>query len=252
MSVPSVSSGSPAGGLVSFLTTHHCSGVCAHDSCFLSIIRGFRHGAWYGAKIRFPHALVMTFLFRGGSFTDKMRDIFNATFQHSRNLALYVSLYKLVTCLMRHFRGVESPINSLVGGAVGGAIMFGSNNPVNSQINMYVMSRVILGGVKALSANGYLPTEQHIPHAYTIYAATTWALVMYLFEFQKKHLQKSLTTSMTYLYQSDTTTTRARKPTNRNDLTQTNVIFLFLFCLYSESNQWPQLTEGGFLDWFLA
>ncbi len=32
----------------------------------LSIIKGFRNGAVYGAKIRFPHALVMTFLFRGG------------------------------------------------------------------------------------------------------------------------------------------------------------------------------------------
>jgi peroxisomal membrane protein 4 len=30
----------------------------------LSIIKGFRNGAVYGAKIRFPHALVMTFLFR--------------------------------------------------------------------------------------------------------------------------------------------------------------------------------------------
>jgi hypothetical protein len=30
----------------------------------LSIIKGFRNGAVYGAKIRFPHSLVMTFLFR--------------------------------------------------------------------------------------------------------------------------------------------------------------------------------------------
>lgn len=34
----------------------------------LSIIKGFRNGAVYGAKIRFPHALVMTFLFRGGRY----------------------------------------------------------------------------------------------------------------------------------------------------------------------------------------
>jgi peroxisomal membrane protein 4 len=32
----------------------------------LAIVKGFRNGAVYGAKIRFPHALVMTFLFRGG------------------------------------------------------------------------------------------------------------------------------------------------------------------------------------------
>jgi peroxisomal membrane protein 4 len=35
-----------------------------HD--LLAIIKGFRNGAVYGAKIRFPHALVMTLLFRDG------------------------------------------------------------------------------------------------------------------------------------------------------------------------------------------
>ncbi|XP_047627251.1 peroxisomal membrane protein 4 isoform X2 [Phacochoerus africanus] len=32
----------------------------------LAMIKGFRNGAVYGAKIRAPHALVMTFLFRSG------------------------------------------------------------------------------------------------------------------------------------------------------------------------------------------
>ena len=179
-------------------------------------------GLWYGAKIRFPHALVMTFLFRSGSLTDKFRDIFSATWQHSRNLACYVSIYKLVCCLMRHFRGVESPLNSLVGGAIGGAAIFGANTPVNAQINMYVMSRVIIGGVKAASANGLLPApgDSAIPHIYTLYGAVTWAAVMYLFEFQQKHLQRSLTTSMTYLYH--------------------------------ESNVWPQINDSSVIDWFLG
>uniref|UniRef100_A0A671PIW8 Wu:fe02h09 n=1 Tax=Sinocyclocheilus anshuiensis TaxID=1608454 RepID=A0A671PIW8_9TELE len=33
----------------------------------LAVVRGFRNGAVYGAKIRAPRALVMTFLFRSGS-----------------------------------------------------------------------------------------------------------------------------------------------------------------------------------------
>lgn len=206
------------GGLLSSLLTCHCQGVCPHDSCFLAVLRGFRHGLVYGAKIRFPHALVMTFLFRDGTFMEKMKDILNATYQHSRNLALYVSLYKFVSCLMRHVRGTEDGLNALTAGAIGGAIMFGTNTPVNAQINMYVMSRVILGGVKAMNDYGYIPD---VPHAYTLFAAATWALVMYLFEFHKKHLQKSLTSSMTYLYH--------------------------------ESNEWPQLKSAdGILDWFLA
>lgn len=36
-----------------------------HD--ILSILKGFRSGIVYGAKVRFPHALVMTILFKTGS-----------------------------------------------------------------------------------------------------------------------------------------------------------------------------------------
>nr|XP_023405926.1 peroxisomal membrane protein 4 isoform X2 [Loxodonta africana] len=35
----------------------------------LAMVKGFRNGAVYGAKIRAPHALVMTFLFRSGRST---------------------------------------------------------------------------------------------------------------------------------------------------------------------------------------
>jgi peroxisomal membrane protein 4 len=37
-----------------------------HD--LMAIIKGFRNGLVYGAKVRFPHALVMTFLFQSGSY----------------------------------------------------------------------------------------------------------------------------------------------------------------------------------------
>lgn len=36
-----------------------------HDA--LTILKGFRNGVVYGARIRFPHALVMAFLFKSGS-----------------------------------------------------------------------------------------------------------------------------------------------------------------------------------------
>ncbi|XP_076427063.1 peroxisomal membrane protein 4 isoform X3 [Peromyscus maniculatus bairdii] len=35
----------------------------------LAILKGLRNGAVYGVKIRAPHALVMTFLFRSGRST---------------------------------------------------------------------------------------------------------------------------------------------------------------------------------------
>jgi hypothetical protein len=59
-----------------------------HD--VLSILKGARNGAVYGAKIRFPHALVMTYLFTTGTQKQKLTRVFRATQQHSRNLMKFV------------------------------------------------------------------------------------------------------------------------------------------------------------------
>lgn len=40
---------------------------CNHQSCMMSSIKGLRNGIYYGGKIRFMHALVMTILFRKGT-----------------------------------------------------------------------------------------------------------------------------------------------------------------------------------------
>ncbi len=52
-------------------------------------------GAKYGAKIRFPHALVMAFLFRKGTLEEKIRIIVKSTLEHSRNLASFATVYKV-------------------------------------------------------------------------------------------------------------------------------------------------------------
>jgi len=55
--------------------------------------------------------------------------------------------------------------------------------------------------------------------AYQIYAGVCWALVMYLFHFQKGTLQPSLISSMTYLY--------------------------------LDSNTWPNTNENGIIEWLM-
>ena len=87
--------------------------------------------------------------------------------------------------------------NPLLSGFIGGSIMFGTSNPVNSQINMYVMSRVIFGLARLSVEKGYLPEFEHIS---ILFAGVTWALVMFLFEFHSNTLQGSLVNSMNYLY----------------------------------------------------
>ncbi len=57
---------------------------------------------------RFPHALVMTFLFqRDKPLMKNIRSILEATLTHSRNLATFVFCYKSLVCVFRNARGVE-------------------------------------------------------------------------------------------------------------------------------------------------
>jgi peroxisomal membrane protein 4 len=72
-----------------------------HD--LLAVVKGARNGAVYGAKVRFPHALVMVFLFRSGTFRDKVGLVFRATRTHARNLAKFATIYKLGCYLLKHY-----------------------------------------------------------------------------------------------------------------------------------------------------
>ena len=53
-------------------------------------------GARYGFKIRVPHALVMTALFRRDlSSTEKIRSILKLAMEHAGNLAMFAAIYKV-------------------------------------------------------------------------------------------------------------------------------------------------------------
>jgi hypothetical protein len=69
----------------------------------LAIVKGARNGAVYGAKVRFPHALVMVFLFRSGTFRQKVDLVFRATRTHARNLAKFATIYKTVCYLLKWY-----------------------------------------------------------------------------------------------------------------------------------------------------
>lgn len=170
--------------------------ACAHSSCVMSSLRGARNGVYYGAKIRLMHALVMTILFKKGSLKSKVKYIAQLTFEHARNLGKYVFLYKSLCCLLNRIRGKQSPVHSLIAGAACGGLIFGEKSSVNTQIVLYLFSRVVQGTAEALAKRGYLPNWAFYPHLTTI----CWAVVMYLFEDDGTTLQPSLTQSMDYLY----------------------------------------------------
>ncbi|XP_051887584.1 peroxisomal membrane protein 4 isoform X1 [Pristis pectinata] len=165
----------------------------------LAAVKGFRNGVVYGAKIRAPHALVMTFLFKKGSLLDKLKAIALATYTHSRNLALFVFTYKSLLAAQHWWQGEKAQFHSFLAACVGGWLVFGENNHINSQINMYLLSRVLFGLSRLAVEKGYFPETKRDP--FPLFATFVWGLVLWLFEYHPHTLQPSLQSSMTYLYE---------------------------------------------------
>jgi len=150
---------------------------------FLAVLKAARNGAVYGAKVRFPHALVyvplplpllrlpipapkadetaktsMIFLFRSGTIKDKLRLVYKATRTHALNLAKFASIYKVTLLALRQLRPMsnkEGRYDALLAGLLGGYLVFGRASPrshrvssVSQQIVIYVFARAVLSAAK--------------------------------------------------------------------------------------------------------
>ncbi|KAL8939057.1 MAG: hypothetical protein Q9216_003564 [Gyalolechia sp. 2 TL-2023] len=174
----------------------------------LAIVKGARNGFTYGAKIRFPHALVMVFLFRSGTLQEKLRIVFKATFQHARNLATFATIYKTILVLFRKTspEGKESSLHTFLAGLVGGYMVFGRGiqSSVNQQIVIYVFARVVLALARlSVQRGGAIPRELRervTNNAWPVFAALSWAGVMWLYRWHPETIQPSLKSSMKYIY----------------------------------------------------
>jgi len=187
----------------------------------LAVVKAARNGAVYGAKVRFPHALVMVFLFRSGSFREKIGLVLKATRQHARNLAYFATVYKSSMLLIRYLNpansGKESPYDSFFAGLIGGYTVFGrgKQGSVNKQIVIFVFARVMLAvarlSVSTPSPSVPIPTlptqllsleirEKIRANAWPVFASLSWAFVMYIFRWQPDSIQPSLRSSMKYIY----------------------------------------------------
>lgn len=102
----------------------------------LSVVKGARNGLVYGSKIRFPHALVMVFLFGSGTPSEKFRKILTATRQHAVRLGSFVAIYKSLVLAQRKWLhgGKSDSLDTFIAGLVGGWYMFGERTPVNEQV----------------------------------------------------------------------------------------------------------------------
>jgi len=168
---------------------------------FVSTLRGLRNGMYYGGKVRFTHALVMTFLFRKGPIGDKLKNICELTFEHAKNLGLYVFLYKAIVYILTKLRGKPSKIHAFIGGVIAGYIIFRKKTSVNYQIVLYLFSRIIMGSAENLVKKKKIPDVSLFPAL----AAICWGVVMVLFEDDPTSLQSSLASSMDFIYKQSET-----------------------------------------------
>ncbi|CAI4217122.1 unnamed protein product [Parascedosporium putredinis] len=152
----------------------------------LSVVKGARNGAVYGSKVRFPHALVMIFLFRSGTFRHKLSLVLRATKTHAMNLATFATIYKLTVMMLKKFGPTpdkEGPYDTFLAGLVGGYVVFGRRSPRTGKIPRST-SR----------------SSQISHYAWPAFASLSWAMVMYLFRWHPEDLQSSLRGSMNYIY----------------------------------------------------
>ncbi|ETE67221.1 Peroxisomal membrane protein 4 [Ophiophagus hannah] len=143
----------------------------------LAILKGFRNGA---------------------VLKEKLKVIFQATYTHSRSLAYFVFTYKGLMAIQSRMQGKKVPLHCFIAAFIGGWLMFGENNNINSQVNMYLLSRILFGLSRLAVEKGYIPQpKQDISQ---IFAAVVWGIVLWLFEYHRHTLQPSLQSSMAYLY----------------------------------------------------
>lgn len=170
--------------------------LCDHPNCFFSALKGLRNGMYYGGKVRFVHSLVMTILFRQGSLRSKLTSIIKMTWEHARNLGIFVLLYKSLVCLLRHSFNSRNLIFNFIAGFICSYFTLSrENTAVNMQIMLYLLSRDILA-VSNMISNNYLNGWS----GFTLTSMTVWGIVMFLFEYNSKILQNSLTASMDFIY----------------------------------------------------
>ena len=168
----------------------------------LKVVRGARNGFYYGAKVRFMHSVVISILFMKGSLRDKIKRIVKLTLEHGLRIGVFVLVYKTVLTVLKRVRGKQVPFHSFISGAIGAvALNYGGETAINQQITFYILSRVVIAGIKIMQEKGFLSGLN--PNRWL--SVVGWGFVMLLFFKDKKSLQPSLQQSMDFLYdESDT------------------------------------------------
>ncbi|XP_004867988.1 peroxisomal membrane protein 4 isoform X3 [Heterocephalus glaber] len=155
-------------------------------------------------KRRYHAALAVLKGFRNGAvLREKLWAILQATYTHSWNLARFVFTYKGLCALQAHMQGQTHQAHSFLAACLGGMLVFGEKNNINSQISMYLTSRILFALCRLGVEKGYIPEPRWDP--FPLHTGVVWGIVLWLFEYHRHTLQPSLQSSMTYLYEDSNT-----------------------------------------------
>lgn len=204
----------------------------------LEIIRSSRNGIVYGGKIRFSHALVINLLYRSGPLKPRLISTLKATRDHAQVLAAFAIIYKSILHVLQHDKLLGSGSNpqlnlglmKFIAGGVGSWFVYSQHfdyfHPgITHQVTLYCFSRVLIAMGKIMLDNylncfqpSLLINDSNIKFrnlnenqqnklkstiynkSWKYFAVITWALVMFIYDYQPQYLQSSLRHSMAYIY----------------------------------------------------
>ena len=93
--------------------------VCSHPNCTMSSLKGARNGFFYGSRLRFAHAFVMSILFGKKSFKENFDWAVKMAISHGQLLATYVFCYKTAQCILQRLLQRQVPWISFLAGSLG-------------------------------------------------------------------------------------------------------------------------------------
>jgi hypothetical protein len=103
-----------------------------------AILAAFCSGARYGMKIRFPHALVMVFMFRHDLDTrGKLRLIVKAVLEHATSLASFAALYKSMLLLGKVW-------DSSIGSGGSSSNYYGLRQSLRQSMSAHALGRLLM------------------------------------------------------------------------------------------------------------
>jgi peroxisomal membrane protein 4 len=166
----------------------------------LSSLQGLSNGFTYGAKVRFTHSLVIAILFSKESLKKKIERIITNTLDHGKRLGLFVFLFKSFVCVLNRLRGQAASSHHFVAGLIASFIVWREENNINTQITLYLLSRILVGGAKVLYAKLGVKNAFLEGYGVSILTLLSWASSMFLFDYDRNVLQFSMSNSMKFLY----------------------------------------------------